>query len=82
MDFADRHDWVGEQVRCCRYRLPPSGDLGYSGARGAVGLGYRSTVYKRTLPPAPSRVVLFVILKGKSVEIQSKQQQTLLTVFK
>jgi hypothetical protein len=28
---------------------------GYRGERCAVGLGYRFTAYKRTLPPAPSR---------------------------
>jgi hypothetical protein len=33
------------QVRFCRYRFCPTGELKY---RGAVGLGYRST-YKRTL---------------------------------
>jgi hypothetical protein len=32
------------QVRFCRYRFSPNGELGYSGIRGAVGLGYRSTV--------------------------------------
>jgi hypothetical protein len=37
---------LGEvQVRFCRYRFSPTGELKY---RGAVGLGYRST-YKRTL---------------------------------
>jgi hypothetical protein len=30
-----------EQVRFCRDRFSPTGELGY---RGAVGLGYRSTV--------------------------------------
>ena len=34
----------GVQVRFCRYRFCPTGELKY---RGAVGLGYRST-YKRT----------------------------------
>jgi hypothetical protein len=38
----------------------PSGDLGYSGTRDAVGLGYRFTVYKRTLPRAPSRWFGFI----------------------
>jgi hypothetical protein len=33
------------EVRFCRYRFCPTGELKY---RGAVGLGYRST-YKRTL---------------------------------
>jgi dynein heavy chain len=32
------------QVRFCRYRFSPTGELGYSGIRGAVGLGYRFTV--------------------------------------
>jgi hypothetical protein len=41
-------------VRFRRYRFSPTGDLGYSGTRGAVGLGHTLTVYKRTLPPAPS----------------------------
>jgi hypothetical protein len=32
-------------VRFCRYRFSPTGELGYSGIRGAaVGLGYRFTV--------------------------------------
>jgi hypothetical protein len=47
--------WV-RQVRCCRYRFPPTGELGYRGFRGAVGLGYRS-LYKRTL------IVNFLIVK-------------------
>jgi hypothetical protein len=34
-----------DQVRFCRYRFCPTGELKY---RGAVGLGYRS-MYKRTL---------------------------------
>jgi hypothetical protein len=29
----------------CRHRFLPTGDLGYRGVRGAVGLGYRFTVY-------------------------------------
>jgi hypothetical protein len=33
----------GAQVRFCRCRVTPTGELGYSGIRGAVGLGYRST---------------------------------------
>jgi hypothetical protein len=40
------------QVRLRRGRFSPPADLGYRGTRGAVGLGYRFTVYKRTLPPA------------------------------
>jgi hypothetical protein len=32
---------VAEQVSFCHHRFPPTGELGY---RGAVGLGYRSTV--------------------------------------
>jgi hypothetical protein len=32
------------QVRFCRYRFSSTGELGYRGTRGAVGLGYRSTV--------------------------------------
>jgi hypothetical protein len=36
---------VDGEVRFCRYRFCPTGELKY---RGAVGLGYRST-YKRTL---------------------------------
>jgi hypothetical protein len=47
------------QVRLCRFTgVSPTGDLGYRGVRGAVGLGHRFTVYKRTLPPAPSRGVV------------------------
>jgi hypothetical protein len=34
--------------------LPRPVDLGYRGISGAVALGYRFTVYKRTLPPASS----------------------------
>jgi hypothetical protein len=41
---AEPHDGRGVQVRLCRYRFPPSGDLGHRGVRGAVGLGYRFTV--------------------------------------
>jgi hypothetical protein len=33
-----------EKVRFCRDRFSPTGELGYSGIRGAVGLGNRSTV--------------------------------------
>jgi hypothetical protein len=32
------------QVGFCRDRFSPTGELGYSRIRGAVGLGYRSTV--------------------------------------
>jgi hypothetical protein len=32
------------QVRFCRDRFSLTGELGYSGIRGAVGLGYRSAV--------------------------------------
>jgi hypothetical protein len=32
------------EVRLCRYRLSLTGDLGFRGVRGAVGLGYRFTV--------------------------------------
>ena len=32
------------QVRFCRDRFSASGDLGYRGVRGAVGLGYKFTV--------------------------------------
>jgi hypothetical protein len=35
-----RHQLI--QVRFRRYRLSPAGELGYSGIRGAVGLGYSS----------------------------------------
>jgi hypothetical protein len=54
------------QVRFCRGLFPPTGDLGSRGVRGAVGLGYRFTVYKRTLPRAPSGggSVLLLALKG------------------
>jgi hypothetical protein len=31
------------QVRFCRCRFSATGDLGYRGIRGAVGLGYRFT---------------------------------------
>jgi hypothetical protein len=32
------------QVRFCRDRFSATGELGYSGIRGAAGLGYRFTV--------------------------------------
>ena len=32
------------QVRLCRHRVFPTGDVGYRGISGAVGLGYRFTV--------------------------------------
>jgi hypothetical protein len=32
------------QVRFCRDRFSPTGELGCRGVRGAVGLGYRFTV--------------------------------------
>jgi hypothetical protein len=31
-------------VRFCQHRFSPTGELGYSGIRGAVGLGYRFPV--------------------------------------
>jgi hypothetical protein len=37
-----------------------AGDLGYRGIRGAVGLGYRFTVYKRTRPKKGSILLLFI----------------------
>jgi hypothetical protein len=35
---------VFDQVRLCRYRFFATGDLGYRGTKGAVGLGHRSTL--------------------------------------
>jgi hypothetical protein len=40
---ADLHHLM--QVRFRRDRFPPTCDLGYRAAGGAVGLGYRFTVY-------------------------------------
>ena len=51
------------QVRLCRYRFSVPVKLGYKGDKGRGRVGYRFTVYKRTLPPAPSRgwVLLLII---------------------
>jgi hypothetical protein len=46
---------VREELNTRQRRISNPGDLGYRGVRGAVGLGHRFTVYKWTLPPAPSR---------------------------
>ena len=51
-----------EQVRFYRDR-PVTWDTGGYGAR--VGLGYRCTVYKRTLPPAASRGWFGFIINSK-----------------
>jgi hypothetical protein len=80
LDYPQRwptvfHDLVAMlgQVRLCRGRfsLPvhyrcTAGDLGYREIRGALGLGYRFTGYKRTLPPAPSREWFGFIVKTQS----------------
>ena len=46
MAAAPHHFYVTPvtQVRFCRDRFSPTGELGYSGIRGAVGSGYRFTV--------------------------------------
>jgi hypothetical protein len=44
--YAAEPDYAVWQVRFCRYRFSPTGDLGYRGIRGAEGwLGYRLAVY-------------------------------------
>jgi hypothetical protein len=63
-------------VRLCRYRFSPTGDLGYSGIRGAEGLRYRVTVYKRTLPPTArwgGGSVLLLILKRWKIQKQGSR---------
>jgi hypothetical protein len=44
-EAAERNEAAAAlQVGFCRDRFPPTGELKYRGTRGAVGLGYRSTV--------------------------------------
>jgi hypothetical protein len=43
IDSLKNGNWLFE-LRLCRDRFPPTGDLGYRRIRGAVGLGYRFTV--------------------------------------
>jgi hypothetical protein len=58
---ADRWEFIGKHG--C-FAGPVAGlrfhgvrQVRYRGRRGAVGLGYWCTVFKRTLPPAPRREV-------------------------
>ena len=52
------------QVRFCRDRFFPTGELGYRGVRGAVGLRYRSLT---SLPLLLILVLLYMgLLKSKA----------------
>jgi hypothetical protein len=55
--------WPGEVL--ARHLLFPTGDFGFRRIRGAVGLGHRLTVYKRTLSPVPRKGLLSCIVNSK-----------------
>jgi hypothetical protein len=60
----------GDGVVCVAFRcdsFAAAGDLGYRGVRGAIGIGYRFTEYKRTLPPAPSKGLPGFIVNSKGL---------------
>jgi hypothetical protein len=54
-------------VRFRRYRFSPTGELGYSGIRGAVGLEYRFTVPTLCLP-----IVLLTLFYCFSTKLEAK----------